>query len=48
MCIFNEDGSISVSDEPGFCLSAEDSLFASKWLHERKPEADWKDWIKTV
>ena len=48
MCTFNEDGTIFVSDEPGFCLSAEDSLFASKWLYEREPEASWKDWVKAV
>lgn len=48
MCTFNEDGSISVFDEPGFCPSAEDSLYASKWLYEREPEASWEDWVKAI
>lgn len=48
MCTFNENGSISVSDEPGFCLSAEDSLFASKWLCERGPEATLEEWLGNV
>lgn len=48
MCTFNEDGSISVSDEPGFTPCVETCLFASKWLFEREPEATLKEWLNNV